>query len=143
MKALCPTALCFLTSFGVVAQDATLSLTVNVEDAEPNIGQSIVSLFSAENYLEMPLLEQIEAVDGRGRSVVIFRGLNAGEYAVSVVYDEDMDGELDTGLFRIPTEKIGFSNNARGLMGPASFDDASFELSRASTVITVNLDKAR
>jgi len=137
------TLLGLLIPFGSSAQDETLSLTVNVEEAEPDIGQIIVSLFNAENYMESPLIQQVRPVDGDGRSVFVFSGLNVGEYAVSAIYDEDMDGELDTGLFRIPTEKIGFSNDARGLMGPASFSDASFTLSEATTVITVNLEKAR
>ena len=129
--------------FEVQSQDATLSLTVTVENAEPNIGQIIVSLFNSENYMQTPTLQQSGPVDERGRSVFVFKGLTKGEYAATAVYDEDMDGELDTGLFRIPTEKIGYSNNARGRMGPASYEDARFLLSPASTAITINLADAR
>ncbi len=61
-----------------------------------------------------------------------------GDSPMSVVYDEDIDSELDTGLFRIPMEKISFPDNARSRMGPASFDDASFLLSGTDTAITVS-----
>ena len=132
-----------LAPFGVQAQDTTLSLTVNVEDAEPNIGQIIVSLFNSENYMQTPTAQQSERVDENGRSVVVFSGLPTGEYAVTAVYDEDMDGELDTGLFRIPTEKIGYSNNAKGRMGPAAYEDAKFLLSPTSTGITITLADVR
>ena len=120
--------LCLLAPFGVRAQDATLSLTVSVEDAEPNVGQIIISLFDSGNYLQTPTLQQTGPVDENGRCVFVFRGLATGEYAATAVYDEDMDGELDTGLFRIPTEKIGYSNNAKGRMGPASYEDTRFLL---------------
>ncbi|WP_394700395.1 DUF2141 domain-containing protein [uncultured Bacteroides sp.] len=35
---------------------------------------------------------------------------------------------VDTKEFGIPTEKYGFSNNAKGRMGPPSFEQAKFEL---------------
>ena len=135
--------LCLLASFGVRAQDATLSLTVSVEDAEPNVGRIIISLFDSENYLQAPTLQRTGPVDENGRCVFVFMGLTAGEYAVTAVYDEDMDGELDTGLFRIPTEKIGYSNNAKGRMGPASYEDSRFLLTPTTTTITINLAGAR
>jgi uncharacterized protein (DUF2141 family) len=127
---------------GAYSQDATLSLIVSVEDAEPNVGQVIVSLFNSENYLEMPIVEEAAPVDENGRCTLIFTDLVIGEYAAIAVYDEDMDGKLDTGLFRIPREKIGYSNNATGRMGPASYEDAKFVLSPAMTAISISLAAA-
>ena len=135
--------LCLLVSCGSQAQDATSSLTVTVEDAEPNVGQIIVSLFRSENYMQTPTAQQMAQVDGDGRIAVVFRNLTAGEYAVSVIYDEDMDGELDTGFMRIPTEQIGFSNNAKGRFGPASYEDAKFLVSSPNSAITIQLVGAR
>ena len=80
--------LCLLAPFGVRAQDATLSLTVSVEDAEPNVGQIIISLFDSGNYLQTPTLQQTGPVDENGRCVFVFRGLATGEYAATAVYDE-------------------------------------------------------
>lgn len=47
---------------------------------------------------------------------------------MSVFYDEDNDGELDTGLFRIPKEPVGSSNNARSKFGPPEWKDTHFDL---------------
>jgi uncharacterized protein (DUF2141 family) len=55
-----------------------------------------------------------------------FSGLAPGTYAISAFHDEDSDGELDTGLFGIPTEGWGTSRNAHGTMGPPSWADARF-----------------
>lgn len=52
-----------------------------------------------------------------------FNSLKAGTYAIRYFHDENENGELDTGTFGIPTEGYGFSNDARGFMGPPSFDD--------------------
>ncbi len=134
--------LCVVSVSEVWAQDSGLLLTVTVEDAHPNLGQVIVSLFDSENFLQTPTAQQTGMVNDEGRCTVVFHGLVSGEYAVSAIYDEDMDGELDTGLFRIPKERIGFSNNARGRFGPASYEDAKIVLSATDLVITINLVSA-
>ena len=60
--------------------------------------------------------------------VVVFRDLPAGEYAVAAFHDANGDGELNANFVGMPTECYGFSNDARGFMGPPSFDDAAFSL---------------
>ena len=60
--------------------------------------------------------------------VVVFRDLPAGEYAVAAFHDANGDGELNANLVGMPTEGYGFSNDARGFMGPPSFDAAAFSL---------------
>ncbi len=62
----------------------------------------------------------------RHRVTCSFAGLAPGTYAISVFHDEDSDGELDTGLFGIPTEGWGTSRNAHGTMGPPHWADARF-----------------
>lgn len=45
-------------------------------------------------------------------------------FAVAAYHDENDNGQLDRNGIGIPTEKYGFSNDARGKLGPPSFDDA-------------------
>ena len=61
---------------------------------------------------------------------------------MSVIYDKDLNGKLNTGLLGIPTELVGMSNNAKGTLGPLSFKEASFPLSRPLDVDIV-LGKAK
>ncbi len=62
-----------------------------------------------------------------GRRVTCsFTGHPPGTYAISAFHDENGNGELDTGLFGIPSEGWGTSRNARGSMGPPSWADARF-----------------
>jgi uncharacterized protein (DUF2141 family) len=44
--------------------------------------------------------------------------------AVGVLHDEDGDKRMATGLFGIPKEGFGVSNNPRILFGPPRFEDA-------------------
>jgi uncharacterized protein (DUF2141 family) len=63
-----------------------------------------------------------------GRASVVFEGLPAGAFAVSVLEDEDRDFAIDKNSLGIPTERWGVSNDARALLGPPSFEEARLEL---------------
>jgi uncharacterized protein (DUF2141 family) len=120
-----------------------ISLTVNVRGAKPNVGKSILSLFnSEESFLKAPIFTETCEIDGDGHAQFRLKGLVQGDYAISVIYDEDSDGELDTGLFGIPAEPVGFSRNARGRFGPPSFEDAVFQVTK-DTELAIVLDKAK
>ena len=51
--------------------------------------------------------------------------LPAGTYAIGIFRDANLNNRLDNFFFGIPREQYGFSNNARGFMGPPSFEDAA------------------
>ena len=63
-----------------------------------------------------------------------------GEYAIKTFHDEDQDDEIDTNFIGIPTERYGFSNNAKGLFGPPSFEKAKFHFDKHNMQITINLN---
>ncbi|MFC1740632.1 DUF2141 domain-containing protein [Pseudomonadota bacterium] len=106
-----------------------IKLRVTVEGLVPHEGQAIVSLFNEEDqFLGTPMKMIREPVADSDRLSVEFEGLRAGVYAVSVIYDVDGDGELDTGMFRIPKEPIGVSNNVRSKFGPPKWKKANFDL---------------
>ena len=56
---------------------------------------------------------------------IVFADLPPGDYAVAAYHDADGDGELDRTLLGLPTEGHGFSNDARGFMGPPGFAAAA------------------
>ena len=62
-----------------------------------------------------------------------------GTYAVAVHHDEDGDGEMDTGLFGIPSEPHGFSNNARGRFGPPSWRAARVRVPASGATVRVRV----
>jgi uncharacterized protein (DUF2141 family) len=132
-----------------------ISLTVKVNGATPGKGQAILSLFaSSADYLKQAAISNIKPVDNNGQVVFRLEHLDAGTYALSIVYDEDSNGRLNTGFLGIPTELdrlfilrmngplVGFSNNAKGLFGPPAYEKASFTLS-APTTMNIMLGKAK
>jgi uncharacterized protein (DUF2141 family) len=49
-------------------------------------------------------------------------------FAIAAFHDVNKNGELDRNPLGIPSERYGFSNNARGLTGPPSFEEAAITL---------------
>lgn len=124
-------AVVVFASSGPVSAD----LLVSISGAKEKTGTVIASLFSsAEDFLENPVMERRKAVGASNAVEISFGRPEAGIYAISVVYDEDNNGKLNTGFFGIPTEKIGFSNGATSRFGPPSFDEASFRFSGEASI---------
>ena len=68
-----------------------------------------------------------------------FENIAPGTYALAVIHDENRDGELQTNWMGVPKEGYGFSNDAKGLLGPSSFEAASFSYNGQSLNMTIAL----
>ncbi len=112
-----------------------------------NVTATITKLESAKGIL------MIELVDKNGKTIsnkavevsaneckVTFENIENGTYAIRYYHDENGNGKMDTGTFGIPKEGYGFSNNARGFMGPPDFEDMLFTVDGdvSMTLKTVN-----
>ncbi|MEM9223159.1 MAG: DUF2141 domain-containing protein [Pseudomonadota bacterium] len=76
-----------------------------------------------------------------GATTLVFKGLPPGRYAVAAFHDEDGNGKLKTNLIGVPTEAYGFSRNARGSVGPPSFNAAAVNMGASSIGVQFNLKK--
>lgn len=129
--------------FSFAESDGENTLTVIVDGASTNEGQVILSIFDSEaDFLKNPMLDAVQKVGDDGKAHFSILGIRDGKYAISVVYDEDSNGELNSGFMGIPTELFGFSNNARGFIGPPSFKKAMFEI-QASMELSIRLGEAK
>jgi len=66
--------------------------------------------------------------------------LPPGEYAFSVFYDVNSNGELDTNFIGIPNEPIAISNNAKLRFGPPSYEDAVFSLGSEPVIQQIEIE---
>jgi uncharacterized protein (DUF2141 family) len=106
------------------------TITVKFSEIKPVQGKIYVGLYNSEATFmndEAYFKSCITAVNG-GTAECLLEDIPTGKYAISVFHDENSNGKLDTGMFGIPKEGYGFSNNARGTFGPPSFVDSSFEV---------------
>ena len=107
--------------------DATLAqgnLSVTVTNVKEAKGKIQVGLFTDKGtFLKEAKLGK-SAVAQLNEVTVVFENLPVGDYAISVIHDENENGELDSNFMGIPKEGFGFGNNAMGMFGPPSFEDA-------------------
>jgi uncharacterized protein (DUF2141 family) len=68
-----------------------------------------------------------------------FADIAPGAYALAVIYDENMNGKLDTNWLGIPTEGYGFSNDAKALFSAPSFSVARFPYDGRTLDLTISL----
>ena len=131
-----------LMIFSIFPQES-LELKILVKGGESEKGVVLISLFDSDKNLMKEGVRTAQIpVDTEGQAHCLFKDLPPGIYAVSVAYDEDENGELNTNFLGIPTELVGFSNNAKGRFGPPKFEKTAFEL-KDDKSITIILGKAK
>jgi uncharacterized protein (DUF2141 family) len=118
------------------------SLTVQVEGLKDDRGTVHASLYASEDgfpTLPEKALRQVDVKIEVGRARVVFEGIPPGDYAVAAYHDENGDGKLDTGFLGIPSEGLASSNDAKGFMGPPSFEKARVAVGPGENRITVRI----
>ncbi len=133
MKTIILSAALAIFSFASMAQN---TLTIKITDLKQNSGIVYVSLLDAKE----ESVQKIKGMVSEGVCTVMLTDIPAGTYAVQYYHDANSNGEMDTGMFGKPEEGYGYSNDARGFMGPAKFEDQIFEITSdlQITLKTVN-----
>ena len=62
--------------------------------------------------------------------------LKKGTYAFKVFIDKNNNNKLDFNFFGFPKEQYGFSNDVIGVLGPPTFQEASFKLNSNTSIKT-------
>ena len=124
------------------AAPGTATLVVEVTGLKDDQGSVQVALHASEDGFptrpEKALRQASVPISG-GRARAVFEGLAPGGYAVAAYHDENGDGRLDTGFLGIPSEGLAASNDAKGFMGPPSFEKARVEVGPGEARITVRI----
>lgn len=75
------------------------------------------------------------------KTEIVVKGLRPGTYAVAIFHDENLNDDFDQGIFGIPLENYGFSNNATGFFSAPDFDDAKFPVGGQRTTISITISR--
>lgn len=104
----------------------TFTLTINGIDKIE--GEIRIAMFNSElKYTKDPIHAIVIPVDSLSIKWT-HHSLPFGDYAIAVYHDKNTNGKIDTNILGIPKESYGFSNNARGKFGPASWADSKFTI---------------
>ena len=131
MKLLLTTAISLFIFEFSQAQNETYNLIIEITDLKSNEGKVMIELLDQNE----KTVEYSKAVIIENKSTAEFKNLPAGTYAVQYYHDENNNDKMDTGTFGIPLEGYGFSNDARGFMGPPDFEDELFSLDQNKTLV--------
>ena len=75
---------------------------------------------------ENQALRNLKGKPANKKCIIKTDKLPFGDYALAVMHDKNKSGDMDYILFKVPTERYGFSNNKR----PAKFAPPNFEACR-------------
>lgn len=114
-------------SMTTIAQNPMLK--INVKGFESNKGSLMLEVLDSQ---KKSIKRLIQPIANKQVSVEI-KDLNAGQYSVRVFHDENDNKKLDTGIFGIPKEAWGMSNNVKAIMGPPDFKESLFWLKEDKT----------
>ena len=129
--------------FSGLATAQAADLTVTIVGHPDATGSLSVGLFNSASTFPKPpqAFASARVKAGQGGVSVTFHNLPPGTYAASAYHDENNNGKLDTDGVGFPTERFGFSNDARGTLGPPDFAKAAFELGAQNKSVTVKVSK--
>ena len=136
-------AFLLLSATSLNGEEKQAKLTVNIVNTEENTGKMYVYLFDvAEDYpMETEKARMTKVVTVKNNScTAVFDGVEYGTYAIAVHHDINDNDEVDTNFLGIPNEDFGASNNAKGFMGPPSFEDASFSVNKKEMELEIDMD---
>lgn len=126
---------------GLAALLTVLATTVSAETAVVELeisglqnvsGDLYVAVYDSEDTWlgdEMVLQKKVVIEDARNGDLVTAQlALATGDYAMTIFFDRNGNGELDSNFIGIPKEPVALSNNARPRFGPPKYRDAVFSL---------------
>ncbi len=114
-------------------------LEVTVTGVRSAAGHVLVAICDKATFLQ-PSCEYHGRVAAVAGSVVVrITGIPPGTYAAQAYQDENDNNKIDRNVLGIPAEGIGFSNDARMLFGPPSFNEAAFVLTQGGGTISFRL----
>jgi len=128
MRYTCCCAILLAIALNSIESPAQSSLEIHVDNIKSKKGSIRFGLFTSEaDYLKNPVEKRV--IKSTGKDVtIVFENLQPGDYALSVIHDENDNGELDSNVLGIPKEGFGFGNNALGSFGPPSFEKAKIKI---------------
>lgn len=118
------------------------SVTFTIENLKSDQGLVLIGIYdSAEAFPKKG--KHVTGCVSRGKisgkSVSITCDVEPGIYAAAAFHDENGNDDLDTSLVGIPKERYGFSNNAKGFLGPPGFEKAAFKVGRDDIKMNIRL----
>lgn len=125
--------LIFIAGFVIISDFAMAQYRLEIEITDFRNNKGAVMLQLLDEKQNIIAREKGNIQDKK--YIVIFNGIKSGKYGIRYFHDENLSGQMETNLFGKPVEGYGFSNNAKGLMGPPGFEKWLFDLTEDKKIL--------
>lgn len=109
----------------LIAQNKTITATV--VNVTSDSGKVVFALYDKSNFRLKPIKASASKII-EGKSVVVFKDIIAGYYAIICYHDRNDNDKMDFRSNGMPLEDYGASNNVMSF-GPPNFEDSKFTVS--------------
>jgi len=137
-----------LTGIGILGRSASAAvdsegtIVVSIEGFRNAAGHARIALFNGGAGFpdsEPAAYRKAVADIDDARAEVRFDEVPPGEYAIAMYHDENDDGKLNKGLFGIPKEGYGVSNNVSHATRAPRFVEARFQFDGLSRTVSIRV----
>lgn len=121
---------------------SNIDVTVKVTNIQKLVGDIIIALYDdGENFGKEEYFSEVVIVPANSDTVTAeIKDLKEGEYAFTVLHDENSNQKCDYNFLGIPKESIGFSNNVRPKLKMPSFEEVKVYV-KDKSVVNIELIK--
>ncbi|MGB0891398.1 MAG: DUF2141 domain-containing protein [Flavobacteriaceae bacterium] len=106
----------------ISAQERTITATV--VNVTSNEGKVSYALYDKDSFMKKPIQAKTSKIS-EGKSIVVFKNIPAGEYAIICFHDKNNNNKMDFQPNGMPMEDFGSSNNVM-VMGPPQYESSKF-----------------
>jgi uncharacterized protein (DUF2141 family) len=119
------------------------SLNVEIDGLRNNVGQVCISLFAGSKGFpdkgKLALQDKCFKIT-QTPLVIKFDSLKAGNYAVVLMHDENLNKSIDMDSLGMPREGFGFSQNPEITNRAPKFSESAFLIAGPATNIKINMN---
>lgn len=128
-------------SFSFTQETKLYDLDIVVTGLKNTDGQLMISIskgkegFPHNNYFKQLYISDFTSP----RFNLTFKDIPNGNYAVSLLHDEDSNGKMNRNLIRIPKEGFAFSRNYKVLLRAPKYEEANFDIDTIKKPVVIKL----
>lgn len=138
------TFILFLSWLCAFGEPGKATLTVTIDGIHPGKGDVLVALHNkADSFNPDPhqalALRKADLGPNGTTATAIFPNLPEGEYAISVLKDENGNKRMDFSMIGAPKEGYGISNPPKSKFKKPQFSESKFRVSSGANRITIHM----
>jgi uncharacterized protein (DUF2141 family) len=115
------------------------AITIRVLGAANESGTVKIAIYESESSFNNPddalLSESVTILDSEATWTISVRP--PGKLAIAAYHDENNDNQLNRNRLGVPTERYGYSQNARGVTGPPEFKETVIDRPKPGETINI------